>query len=798
MNKDIIRVCQPDPELQVFVLGGMSWRVSLHTQQRRAVDLVDAVKDELPVGSPVAVIGGGAAGVMSSAALLLAGHQVTLYERAGSLLSLQRKSKTRFIHPNSVTWPYSALPCTTDLPFLNWHAAYSHEIADIIEREFRNDFGAGREDGVGISVRTDTNVISINKVDGSIALTSERVDVPNPDTEQYAAAFIATGFNRERKISGYDNFSYWEDTSPVPIGSQFEKPNVAVIGDGDGALVELVRCIWGRENLDELYRFVVEKFIRNGPVVERIIKAEEGARKTYQTNPAGACATLSDAYRGGLLSPNGKNFLRIRADKTAKLSIISRYAHPFSPKASPIHKVLLGFLLDEKIVVAENLEASTVIYDNDRYFVDGTQSDSTPARRGPFQRVLERLGPERKFCPLVQSTFGGKLDQFIQENGIEYDFANPNSTSKYSPERQIAGPLSESTPIEIAVDKLRQYFRTNYDKQVMDVSIGIIDEGTNELGFRVNLNTETVKQNGPKRYLGYGIRYDKAKAPPRALAGSESECVPMSDHSLGGDTRHRAADTEEVLCAGRAIFNLTNADRRRRGRIAAFVTPRLPSSPHQEPEIFCLTAAHAIGANPNAKVGIQVSASRQVTPADGDGIAAPQPNPKPFRVIGRIDTSRFAEPLGLWRTDSAYNCLKDVCIVRIEPGVRVRNLSGATLISVAISSAQHFLRGNGRVHVRGLYFGQISRIRSEPIIVDPEGNRIRTSGFFVSRHNVKIEITPGSSGRPVFTDDGQLLGMIIASADNELFCVDISEVLDRLDCELLPDTVIGAIEKQSI
>lgn len=200
-------------------------------------------------------------------------------------------------------------------------------------------------------------------------------------------------------------------------------------------------------------------------------------------------------------------------------------------------------------------------------------------------------------------------------------------------------------------------------------------------------------------------------------------------------------------------------DKRRVGRIAAFVTPE---SGDGEREVYCLSAAHVFGFRFGAKIW------------NREG-----------KRIGRADWSRFSSVMDRWRIDSHYSCLKDVGVIRVDPDVAVRNSSGHDPVDSVMSPVDHLLRGSGEVFVKGDRFGAISRVRANPEIIYADGLTVRTRGFFVHRENPLVEIQAGSSGRPVFTSQGELLGMIIASVDDEVFCLDMHEILQLLGCRLL-------------
>ncbi|OYY64869.1 hypothetical protein [Sphingomonas sp. 28-62-11] len=210
-------------------------------------------------------------------------------------------------------------------------------------------------------------------------------------------------------------------------------------------------------------------------------------------------------------------------------------------------------------------------------------------------------------------------------------------------------------------------------------------------------------------------------------------------------------------------------EKRRIGRIAAFVTP---DKDGDEREIYCISAAHVFGFRSGAKI------------LNREG-----------RKIGKADWSRFNSVMDLWRVDPNYSCLKEVGVIRIDPDVAVRNSSGHDPVRSVMSPIDHFLQGNGEVFVKGDRFGVITRVRANPEIMYADGLTVRTRGFFVNRENSSVEVHAGSSGRPVFTAHGELLGMIIASMENELFCLDFHEILQLLGCRLLDYSAKGYVER---
>src|SRR4051812_26485780 len=81
----------------VFVLGSFEQRVTLYSQQVRALNLVDALVsiEKLGHGQNVAVVGGGVAGLTFAVGAARRGVNVTVFEKQERLLPLLQYSPNR-------------------------------------------------------------------------------------------------------------------------------------------------------------------------------------------------------------------------------------------------------------------------------------------------------------------------------------------------------------------------------------------------------------------------------------------------------------------------------------------------------------------------------------------------------------------------------------------------------------------------------------------------------------------------------------------------------------------------------
>ncbi len=123
----------------LYVLGCLERRVTLYSQQVRALNLIYAL-NHLQVISPggtLLIVGGGVAGLTAAAGAARLGCRVILLEREKELLHLQRNNKKRWVHPHIYDWPApDSTRSDAGLPLLNWDAEFAGEVATRILDEF--------------------------------------------------------------------------------------------------------------------------------------------------------------------------------------------------------------------------------------------------------------------------------------------------------------------------------------------------------------------------------------------------------------------------------------------------------------------------------------------------------------------------------------------------------------------------------------------------------------------------------------------------------------------------------------
>lgn len=138
------------PNTKVFFLGCFEKRLTVLSQQRRAINLVDAILESGLIRRPngrVAIVGAGASGLTAAAAFLVGApdlKEVALFEKSDKLLHLQQGSD-RYLHPHLYDWPaVGSLDFDARLPILNWAAGTAGEVASQILTQFEDEDGGQR------------------------------------------------------------------------------------------------------------------------------------------------------------------------------------------------------------------------------------------------------------------------------------------------------------------------------------------------------------------------------------------------------------------------------------------------------------------------------------------------------------------------------------------------------------------------------------------------------------------------------------------------------------------------------
>ncbi|MFL5358174.1 FAD-dependent oxidoreductase [Archangium sp.] len=408
---DVIRHMQVPEEPGLYVLGCFERRVTLRSQQVRALNLVHALREtgRIRQDSHVAVIGGGAAGMTLAAAAARLGCAVTLLEKQAQLLPLFRGNHTRWLHPHIYDWPEDeSLSDEAGLPLLSWRAALAGEVARQLDAEWDRLPERSR-----LRVVCGVRSVDLPPAKGTprrVAWNTASAYVP----DEFDAVVLAVGFGLEREVEGIEWLSYWDDDRLHQPHRRGGKLRYLISGCGDGGLVDLLRV----KLSDFRHEKLVEELL-SAPgldtVKQELLSIEQEAL-ARRARGEGSSEFLEKRYRK-LQVPAGVDSAlekRLRADTEAVLNGLE--ASPLTLDASILNRFLVSRLLSQPWGVGYRAGEFKHIRAGEQYQVTFNTGepelfDHVVCRHGPrpgaletgFRGVWEKCGPLRSRSELDQT-----------------------------------------------------------------------------------------------------------------------------------------------------------------------------------------------------------------------------------------------------------------------------------------------------------------------------------------------------------------------------------------------------------
>lgn len=238
---DVVVSMQPHSQTPIYVLGCFARRVTLYSQQVRALNLIYALKQrgKLGQGLHLGIIGGGAAGLTAAVLAAYYGCKVTVFEEHAEPLPFFTGNGTRWLHPHIYDWPAAdSLNDDAGLMILNWRAGLADEVADQLIKQWeplKESYGIRFEHSVK-KLQVEDLLVKWEKASGG------------DDVEYFDALIVAVGFGLERNTSNQQVKvkSYWRNDSlhQFYFGSERVsqwKKDILISGSGDGGLIDLLR-----------------------------------------------------------------------------------------------------------------------------------------------------------------------------------------------------------------------------------------------------------------------------------------------------------------------------------------------------------------------------------------------------------------------------------------------------------------------------------------------------------------------------------------------------------------------------
>ena len=397
----------------VYQIGCLERRVTLYSQQVRALNLVFALfhQKKLAPGSRVIVVGGGAAGVTAATALAERGAAVTLLERLDTVLPFQSGNSTRWLHPHIYEWPLEG--CRNPdagLPLMNWSAGYATDVATTLREEFY------RHARKNENLKIETGVKNVKLHPGQ---TGQRIEW-NESTgrfrsERFDTLVLAIGFGLERSSLGTVH-SYWrnDDLAQSDLEAD-QKRHYLISGCGDGGLVDLLRLRVRNFRHDKMLEDFVDPRSSGTKLEDNLLRIEEAARQQVSLGEDPSDFLYDEYQRLRPAYVDERIAGRLRQDTRATLNGPSRF--PWNLNSSILNRFLASALIG--LQQGENVGAdwwrgaiSHIVQQGTEYSVQVSDGESrifgrVILRHGP-NSTLPRWMPDHALAPLQ---FRNELDQ---------------------------------------------------------------------------------------------------------------------------------------------------------------------------------------------------------------------------------------------------------------------------------------------------------------------------------------------------------------------------------------------------
>lgn len=392
----------------VYVLGAFAKRVTLYSQQMRALNLVFAMVREgiIKKGREVVVIGAGAAGLTAAAGAAKHGARVVLLEKYGSIMESLRGNRQRWIHPRIYDWPaLGSRDQVAALPLLNWSAGYAEQVVEQIEGEWEHlvtrysiDVHLGEE----ASIANDSGQVKLKWAD---------------EQRDNAIIILAVGFGFEPDNYPF-YYSYWtEDKIDGGFNRSMDGETWLVSGYGDGALTDVMRlCLrnFRHAKITELFSTVggnedLERQLKK--LVSRPNMTAEDLTRSFRDLPLLSMARKLERNRRNLnICLNGRDAFPYGPNSSALnrlvVCVLEQMAKLEPDKGKPKFEIVAGGTILLKDFTRKDGKFYIKLGGHDREF------DGVVLRHGPEERT-----PEDPFACIWQACSDLKENWKVNEAG---------------------------------------------------------------------------------------------------------------------------------------------------------------------------------------------------------------------------------------------------------------------------------------------------------------------------------------------------------------------------------------------
>jgi tetratricopeptide (TPR) repeat protein len=358
-----------------YLIGALERRVTVYSQQVRALNLIYSLLEEkqLGPGDDVVVIGGGVAGLTAAAGAARMGCHVTVLEKEDEVLHLFSRCDKRWLHPRIYDWPQpgSLRDDTDELEVLTWRAGVAGEVVAHLAAQWEE-----------LRIAHDIEVIpsvTVNpprpETQGKQPLVSWR---PGAELRRFRVVILAVGFGIERVFPGLPQHSYWNDNG-IEGSDHGASKRYLISGLGDGGLIDLVRACIGNFRHDQIVSSFGLDNETNPAVMalgrQLLTIEDEAVRHGREYGPEIAAEYLWKAYTRDIDSLAGfvDAALATRMRRRRKVFLNGPSQFPITLQASILNRLLVARLLHRKHAD----------------YLPGTVEDVTPSAGSDWQVTLD-------------------------------------------------------------------------------------------------------------------------------------------------------------------------------------------------------------------------------------------------------------------------------------------------------------------------------------------------------------------------------------------------------------------------
>ena len=364
-NDDIVSSTKIDDDSFVFIVGTFDKKITIYTEQVRALRLVRALVEEGFVSKErsTAVIGGGVAGLTTAVALQKRGCPVTLFEKETSLLSVQSAASHRFVHPHVFSWPaQGGYRQDAGLPVLDWVASS----ADVVGSQIRDLAMSALNTSISSEIVSSACIEDVEPAaDRRTKLTYSTSGACQ--SREFDVVIICVGFGADAvSVGGQHTPAYWH---PDMLSTNSAK-NVLVSGSGDGGIIDCIRAALPNIDHNKIIEFVCThpEMLVIAKELSKIEIAEAKARNS------GHVFDAVEAYKDLIVSDALIQWAKAHTQEDIAVTLNYRGHSPLSSTAAVVNKSILIVLIKAGLVS---------LIEGDLSSIDLQSYDAVVVRHGP-------------------------------------------------------------------------------------------------------------------------------------------------------------------------------------------------------------------------------------------------------------------------------------------------------------------------------------------------------------------------------------------------------------------------------